>query len=67
MYNKEKKLYSSYESDGETKIWFNHYRGYIIKNWVDPKTNLIMQERLPYNQPNHYLKFLDNYFLYNLK
>ena len=65
---KEKKCYSSYEYNGEdNRVWYNHYRGYIIKSWVDPKTNLIVQEKLPYNQPNHYLKFLDNYFMYNLR
>jgi hypothetical protein len=49
------------------QIWYTHYRGYIIKNWVDPVTNRIIQEKIPYNQPNNYLKFLDNYFMYKLK
>jgi hypothetical protein len=49
------------------KVWYTHYRGYIVKSWLEPVTNRIIQEKIPYNQPNHYLEFLDNYFKYNLK
>ena len=50
-----------YNSD-TIKVWYTHTKGYIIKRWVDPKTNLIVEERLPYNQPSNYLTFLNNYF-----
>lgn len=63
MNNTNSKCYQSLEyNDNNIKVWYNNYRGYIVKNWVDPKTNLIMQEKVPYNQPNNFLKFLDNYF-----
>ena len=65
--NQPKKCYQSIECPQEnTKIWYNHYRGCIVKSWIDPGTNLIMQERVPYNQPSHFLRFLDNYFKYDL-
>lgn len=69
MYNKSKK-YSEYNNSSEynePRVWYKHAKGFIIKSWVDPKTNLIVEERMPYNQPNHYLHFLDNYFKYNLR
>ena len=67
MDNKQYNCYSS-EYNGQTnKVWYNHYRGYIVKNYVDPKTNMIIQEKIPYNQPNNFLYFLDNYFENKLK
>ena len=50
----------------QPKIWYTKYRGYIVKNWVDPETNLIKQMKIPHNQPNNFLQFLDNYFTYKL-
>jgi hypothetical protein len=49
------------------KVWYNHYRGYIVKSYIDSKTNMIIQEKIPYNQPNNFLYFLDNYFENKLK
>jgi len=63
-----KPCYKSLEYNSTSnKIWYVHAKGYISKCWIDPRTNLIVEERIPYNQPNNYLKFLDNYFLHNLK
>ncbi len=42
-------------------VWYTHYRGYIIKNWFDKETNRIMQEKIPYNQPNNFIQYLDKY------
>ena len=63
MYNQNKQCLKSlgYYSPN-THVWYTHMRGCIIKNWVDPETNLIKQERMPYNQPNHYLKEINDYF-----
>ena len=54
-----------YNSD--TKIWYTHYKGYIVKSILNKKTNQIIEEKIPYNQPSNYLTFLDNYFKYSLK
>lgn len=60
-------MYKSLEYNSPTvKVWTTHTKGFIIKNWVDPDTNKIMEERLPYNQPQHYLNNLNNYFKYKL-
>jgi hypothetical protein len=65
--NKNSKCYHSLEyNDQSNKIWYNNYGGYIIKNWIEPGTNLIKQEKIPYNQPNNFIKFLDNYFMNKL-
>jgi hypothetical protein len=66
--HKNNKCYQSidYQSNN-SQIWYTHYRGYIIKNWIDKNTNRIIQEKIEYNQPNNYLKYLDNYFMYKLK
>ena len=50
-----------------SRIWYTHSKGYIIKNRIDPNTNLIIQERIPYNQPNYYLESINNYFKYKLR
>ena len=66
---KNNKCYQQFDStniENNSKIWYTHYRGYIIKNWVD-KDNRIIQEKIEYNQPDNYLKYLDNYFMYKLK
>ena len=49
------------ENNQIKKIWYTHYKGYIVKSYLDPITNRIIEEKIPYNQPNHYLKFLNNY------
>ena len=67
MYNKNKTCYQSIDiNSNSTNIWYIHTKGYIIKNWVEPGTNRIIQEKIPYNQPNNYLKFLDDYFMYKI-
>ena len=50
------------------KVWYDHYRGYIVKNWLvtvtDPTGKIITvikQEKIPYNHPNNFLNFLDKY------
>lgn len=68
MNNNYNKCYQSLEYNNQSeKIWYTHYRGYIVKSWLCPKTNLIMEEKIPYNRPNNFLNFLDNYFRYQLK
>jgi hypothetical protein len=66
---KNNKCYQSidYQSNNNSQVWYIHYRGYIIKNWIDKDTNRIVQEKIPYNQPSNYLNYLDNYFMYKLK
>ncbi len=48
-------------------VWYTHYRGYIVKSYLDPNSNRIIEEKIPYGQPNNFLNFLDNYFKYKLK
>jgi hypothetical protein len=69
MYNQPKKCYPSieYKDSSNTKVWYTHFRGCIVKSWIDPNTNLIKEERLPYNQPDHYLHSINNYFKYHLR
>jgi hypothetical protein len=54
-------LNGSNEKNEIKKIWYTHYKGYIVKSYLEPITNRIIEEKIPYNQPNHYLKFLNNY------
>jgi hypothetical protein len=53
-------------TQNSSQVWYTHYRGYIIKNWIEKDTNRIIQEKIEYNQPDNYLKYLDNYFRYKL-
>ena len=39
----------NYDQPFNTKIWYNHYRGYIVKSYFDPLTNRIIQEKIKYN------------------
>ena len=55
-----------YTPNDNSRIWYNHYRGYIIKNSLDPITNKIVKEKISYNQPDTYLHSLDDYFRYKL-
>ena len=53
-------------NSNSNKVWYNQYRGYIVKNWIDPNTNLIVQEKMQYNNPNNIIHFFDDYFRYKL-
>lgn len=65
---KNKQCYKSLEYNStDSKVWYKHTKGFIVKSWVDPNTNLIVEEKIPYNQPNHFLNFLDNYFKNDLR
>lgn len=44
------------------KVWYTHYRGYIVKSILDIETGEIYEKMIPYNQPSNFRKFLDNYF-----
>jgi len=66
MYNKNKVCLQSIEISNNKNVWYVHTKGFLIKNWIDPFSNRIIQEKIPYNQPNNYLKFLDDYFMYKL-
>ena len=67
MYNKNKTCLQSIDiNSNNTNVWYTNAKGYIIKSWVSPN-NMIIEEKIPYNQPNNYLNFLDNYFMYKLK
>lgn len=45
-----------------TKVWYKHNGGYIIKCYVEPITNKIIEEKIPYNQPNNFSNYLKYYF-----
>jgi len=53
--------------NNNSNVWYTHYGGYIIKNWIEKDTNRIIREKIEYNRPNNYLKYLDYYFTYKLK
>lgn len=64
-FNEEKELQSWLDS--ERPVFFINNRGNITKNSVHPITNKIYTEgELPFNQPDNFNKFLDNYFKYRL-
>lgn len=44
------------------KVWYTHYRGYIVKSVLDYDTGQIYEKMIPYNQPSNFRNFLDNYF-----
>ena len=50
-----------------TKVWYTHYRGYIVKSYLNPYTNRIIEEKIPFNQPNNFTNFLNNYFQNKLR
>ena len=50
-----------------TKVWYTHYRGYIVKSYLNPFTNRIVEEKIPFNQPNNFTNFLNNYFQNKLR
>ena len=69
--NNQKKIYQSLECNNSEinntqHVWYTHYRGYIVKSTIDRNTNKIIEEKMPYNQPNNYINFIDNYFKYKL-
>lgn len=39
----------NYDQPFNTKIWYNHYRGYIVRSYFDSLTNRIIQEKIKYN------------------
>jgi len=51
----------------EVRVWYNHYRGYVVRNTYNPNTNRILQQRLEYNSPNNYVQQIDDFFMYKLK
>lgn len=62
-------MYASFQPDPrfQSKSWFNERGGYIFKSTLDPVTGKIIEERLAYNQPNTYTKFLNDYFKTKLR
>ena len=50
-----------------TRVWYNHFRGYVVRNTYEPQTNRIIQERLEFNSPLNYNKQIDDFFMYKLK
>lgn len=45
----------NYNTFNNNKVWYNHYRGYIIKSWINENNKIVYELRLPYNHPNYYL------------
>ena len=42
MYNQPKKFYPIYDSKKQTtKVWYTHYKSYIVKSWIEDGTNRI--------------------------
>lgn len=46
----------------EGKVWYTHYRSYITRSYLEPVSNLIIEEKIPYNQHTNFQNFLKNYF-----
>jgi hypothetical protein len=61
-------MYQQYSNlDNTVKVWYTHINGCIVKSYIHPVTNRIIQEKMPYNHPSNYTKSLDEYFRYKLK
>ena len=62
-------FYQSDINDSKTnqKIWYNHFRGKIIRNIYDPLTNRIIQEYIDSKSPIQYRKQIDDFFMYKLR
>ena len=66
--NNSKPCYQELEYNSNNgNVWYTHYRGYIVKSYLEHNTNRIIEEKIPYGQPSNFLNFLDNYFKYKLK
>ena len=63
MIQQNKQCYPIYEcKKPTTKVWYTHYKSYIVKSWIEEGTNKIYEEKIPYNQPSNMTNFLANYF-----
>ena len=62
----ESVINKSNDSTYKTKIWYTHYRSYIVKSVLDTETGNIYEDIIPYNQPSNFRNFLDNYFANDL-
>ena len=58
---------SNFNSNCSIKTWTTHFRGFIVKSTLDPITNRIIEERIPYSMPSQYKKEIDDFFRYKLK
>ena len=47
------------QDENVQRIWTNKFRGNIVKSIYDPKTNVIYQNSMPYNQINNYKQFFN--------
>ena len=47
------------QNENVERIWTNKFRGNIVKSIYDPKTNVIYQNSMPYNQINNYKQFFN--------
>jgi hypothetical protein len=50
---------SECHKESSPKVWYDNYRGFVVKNTLCPITNRIMQEKIPYNIPIKF--FLEKY------
>jgi hypothetical protein len=46
----------------EGKVWYTHYKSYITRSYLEPVSNLIIEEKIPYSQHTNFQNFLKNYF-----
>ncbi len=60
--NKNDSINRPIDSINRPKVWYTHYRSYIVKSVLDPETDMIHEKMIPFNQPSNFRKFLDNYF-----
>jgi hypothetical protein len=49
------------------RVWWNDYRGCITKSILYPGEKIIKQDGIPYNQPENFIDFLDEYFKCDLR
>jgi len=61
---KQENIKDNYENNSinKPKVWYTHYRSYIVKSVLDTGTGEIYEKMIPYNQPSNFRNFLDNYF-----
>jgi hypothetical protein len=49
------------------RVWYTNINGCITKSYNNPITNKIIQEKIPFNHPSNFTKWIDDYFKNKLK
>ena len=53
-------------NNNETRVWYRHFKQCIVRSYLDPVTNKIIEQAIPYGTPGEYQKEINDYFRYKL-